>query len=98
MRERNWCQYNKELVERGSLTFLLDPKTLKDLNPKKQKKAGRPLEFSDQLIQILVMIKIHYRLTYRALEGFTKDLLEKLKKIGKMPTYSLTCKRAKTLK
>ncbi|MBS4168975.1 hypothetical protein PARA125_001626 [Parachlamydia sp. AcF125] len=29
MRERNWQQYNKQLIQRGSLTFLLDPKLLK---------------------------------------------------------------------
>ncbi len=26
MRKRNWREYNKRLVQRGSLTFLIDPK------------------------------------------------------------------------
>lgn len=95
MRKRNWREYNKKLVQRGSLTFLIDPKVMKTLAPKAQKKRkGRPLEFSDQLILLLLMIKIHYKMPYRMLEGFTRFFFEQFKKM-KVPTYSLTCKRAK---
>lgn len=93
MRARNWRQYNKSLVRRGSLSFLIDPKYLKQLKPKKRKGPGRPLAFSDQLILMLLMIKIHFKLPYRMLEGFTKYILTGIK----LPTYSLTCKRAITL-
>ena len=97
MRKRNWRQYNKSLVQRGSITFLIDPKVMKTLGVRPQKKKkGRPLEFSDQLILMLLMIKIHYKMPYRMLEGFTRFFFEKFTKI-KVPTYSLTCKRAKEL-
>ena len=44
MRKRNWREYNKKLVQRGSLTFLIDPKIMKTLEVKAQKKRkGRPL-------------------------------------------------------
>ncbi|MBI3236839.1 MAG: transposase, partial [Chlamydiales bacterium] len=61
---RNWCQYNKSLVQRRSLSFLM-----------------------------LLMIKIHFKLSYRMLEGFTKYILNGIK----LPIYSLTCKRAMNL-
>ena len=97
MRKRNWREYNKRLVQRGSLTFLIDPKIVKALEVKTQKrKKGRPLEFSDQLILLLLMIKIHYKMPYRMLEGFARFFFEQFKKM-KVPTYSLTCKRAKGL-
>lgn len=97
MRARNWRQYNKTLVQRGSLTFLIDPKIMKTLTPEiRKKRRGRPLEFSDQLILIILMIKIHYKMPYRMLEGFTRFFFEQMKKV-KVPTYSLTCKRAKEL-
>ena len=67
MRARNWPQYNKYLVQRGSLTFLIDPKVMKTLVPKDKKDRGRPLEFSNQFIEMLLMIKIHFRLPYRQL-------------------------------
>jgi hypothetical protein len=97
MRKRNWREYNKKLVQRGSLTFLIDPKVMKTLGPKAQKKRkGRPLEFSGELILLLLMIKIHYKMPYRMLEGFARFFFEQFKKM-KVPTYSLTCKRAKGL-
>jgi len=97
MRKRNWHQYNKNLVQRGSLTFLLDPKIMRTLTPKGKRRRGRPLAFSNQLIEMLLMIKIHYHLPYRALEGFTRFLFEQMKTLCRVPTYSLTCKRAKAL-
>lgn len=96
MRERNWKQYNKELVQRGSLTFLFDPKLLKQ--PKSKQKRGRPLEFSNPLITMLMMIKIHHRCSYRFLEGFMKSILFLSKQKAAIPTYSLICKRAASIK
>ncbi len=70
---------------------------MKTLAPKAQKKKkGRPLEFSDQLILMLLMIKIHYKMPYRMLEGFARFFFEQFKKM-KVPTYSLMYKRAKGL-
>lgn len=97
MRKRNWRQYNKSLVQRGSLTFLIDPKSMKKWVPKTKKKRGRPLEFSNQLIEMLLMIKIHYKMPYRMLEGFTRFWLKQMEGLAKVPTYTLTCKRAKQL-
>lgn len=97
MRTRNWRQYNKSLVERGSLTFLIDPKMLTLSAPKANKGPGRPMEFSDPCIAMLLMIKVHYKLPYRMLEGFARSVLEQMGRIAKVPTYSLICKRAKQL-
>lgn len=97
MRARNWRQYNKSLVQRGSLTFLIDPQSMRSMVPKVTKGRGRPLEFSDKFIEMLLMIKIHYKMPYRMLEGFTRSLFEQMRRLGKVPTYSLTCKRAKQL-
>ena len=97
MRKRNWRQYNKSLVQRGSLTFLIDPKIVKVSGRKGRRKRGRPQEFSDQLIQSLLMIKIHYKMPYRMLEGFSRYCFEEIQQIAKVPTYSLACKRVKKL-
>ena len=99
MRERNGSYYNKQLIQRGSLTFLIDPKIFKSLSaPTKQKQKGRPAEFSNSLILLLLMIKIHYRLPYKMLEGFAKSILPSWYKELKLPTYPLFCKRARLLK
>lgn len=98
MRERIWSQYNKELVQRGSLTFLIDPKLVKSLK-KKQKSpgAGRPIEFSSSLIELLMKVKVHFRMAYRFLEGFAKSFLPKFIPGIKIPSYSLICKRVAKL-
>jgi len=97
MRKRNWRKYNKHLVQQGSISFLIDPKIFKTFGKKNSsKRPGRHTEFSDALIQILLMIKIRFRLPYRALEGFAKDLFKN--KGRSIPTYSLICKRVSRLR
>src|SRR5579883_3533663 len=92
MRKRNWRQYNKHLVEQGSISFFIDPKVFKTTRKgHHRKQPGRPVCFSDSLIQMLLMIKIRFRLPYRALEGFVKSLF-KMRGV-QMPSYSLICKR-----
>src|SRR3989338_6642462 len=97
MRKRNWRQYNKHLVQQGSISFFIDPKFLKAIEKSsKSKKRGRPTQYSDPIIQMLLMLKIRYHLPYRALEGFAKSLLKNQEFL--IPTYSLICKRIATLK
>ena len=95
MRKRNWQEYNKQLIQRGSITFLID---LASFKCKKIKWFGRPQQFSDPLIMMLMMTKIHYHLTYRALQGFAESISKLGKKTFAVPTYSLICRRAKFLK
>jgi len=94
-RKRDWRQYNKALVHRGSLTFLIEPKILKKIScPPKYRGKGRPRMFSLEFIQILLMIKIHYRLTYRSLEGFARWAFSSMLPNIKVPHYTLPSKRA----
>ena len=93
MRKRNWHEYNRRLVERGSLTFLIDPKVFKTLNLGKSKSAGRPMIFSDKVIEILATVKVHFKLTYRALQGFADSFLQHLFLNHRAPNYTLVCKR-----
>ena len=92
MRKRNWSEYNKHLVKQGSISFLIDPKVFRNMKKMKaSKKRGRPLLYSLELIRMLFLIKIRFRLPYRALEGFAKDLFRNPGFL--IPTYSLICKR-----
>ncbi|MBS4168102.1 hypothetical protein PARA125_000734 [Parachlamydia sp. AcF125] len=91
MSERNWKQYNKQLIQRGSLTFLLEPKLLKP-TVKRQPTKGRPYEYSNVFVEILFMLKIQFKLAYRALQGFAQSFLAKLLPCNKIPSYTLICK------
>ncbi len=96
MRKRTWQEYNRDLVKRGSLTFFIDPEALLP-PPKTKKRRGRPRLFTHPLIQLLLILKIQYRMTYRTLEGFAKSMLPLLQQDLVLPTYSLICKRASEL-
>lgn len=89
MRKRN------QLVQRGSITFIVDPKIFK---VRKTKGMGRPRIFSDPLIMMLMMIKIQHRLAYRTLQGFAESLMTISKQSLSIPTYSAICKRARKSK
>ena len=97
MGNRNWKEYNKKLVKRGSITFLIDEDSFKNLTKGRKKSRGRPTEYSLNLIRIVLLCKIHYRLTYRAIEGFSKSLFPKFGCKLKLPTYTLLQKRARSI-
>lgn len=98
MQKRIWSKYNKELVQRGSVSFFIDDKTLKSLqNYKPKSTGGRPLAFPKALIELLICVKIQFSLSYRALEGFAKSVFQTIKKWFTIPTYSTVCKRVKEL-
>ena len=46
----NWKQYNKALINRGSLTFWVDEETIAEWKKNKQGKRGRPRRLSDLAI------------------------------------------------
>jgi len=97
MRKRNWAEYNKQLIQRGSLKLLIDPKLLKAGKTRKTHRRGRPLEYRSLVIEFLVFVKVHFKLAYRALQGFAKFFLTKFLPEKKVPHYSLICKRIKQL-
>ena len=93
MRKRNWSEYNRQLIERGSLTFLIDSKLLRVSKPSRAKVRGRPLVYGLDVIELLAFVKVHFRLAYRALQGFADSFLRRLLPGEKAPHYTLICKR-----
>jgi len=98
MQKRIWSEYNRKLVQRGSVTFMIHEKTVRQIqNFKPKSKNGRPQKYPDALIELLVVVKIRFNLGYRSLEGFAKSIFQELKRWFEIPDYSTICKRAKAL-
>ena len=93
--KRNWSQYNKSLINRGSLNIWIEEATQKEWF-KKCKRRGRP-SFSVHVIELGWVLKIVYRLSLRAMQGFLRSILALLKLELKTPNYTLFCKRAHEL-
>ena len=74
---RNWPEYDRALVNRGSLTVWFDEESIaKSWTPPRPKGRGRPGSYSDLAIQTCLTIKTLFRLPYRATEGLMKSLMK----------------------
>jgi hypothetical protein len=91
----NWKQYNKALINLGSLTFWIDEEAITEWQQNKQGKRGRPRRFSDLAITTALMVKCVFSMPLRALQGFL-DSVFKLANIPLVcPHYTCISRRAK---
>lgn len=99
-RVRNWKEYNKALINRGSITLWIDEKNIHRWyeKNKRRKERGHPRVYADVAIQTALTLKQVYRLTLRSCQGFLGSLIELLKLEIKAPCYSQLSRRQKTLK
>ena len=95
-RIRNWSQYNQSLVQRGSITLWIDDDVLVNWHPEAPaiRARGGQIQYSDQAIECVLMIKAVYRLPYRQSVGFTQSLIELMGADVRVPDYSTVCKRS----
>jgi len=95
---RNWSEYNKALVNRGSLTIWFDQNSIKNWNSQKRSaRRGRPTVYSDVAIQCCLTIKMVFHLPLRATQGLVSSLLELMRLPLVAPDYTLLCLRQKKL-
>ena len=97
MRKRNWKEYNRALVNRGSLTIWFSLDTLEKWNAEASAKRGRPKIYSDEAILCALMIKAVYKLPFRALRGLMLSMVALLGLSIKIPCYTRVCRRAAEL-
>jgi len=94
----NWEQYNKALVNRGSVTFWLDEEAISRWHCNEHHGGrGRGFEFSDTAIETALMIKGIFNLSLRATEGFINSAFKLMSVDLKSPDYISISKRTKTL-
>lgn len=97
-RIRNWNNYNKALVERGSINLWFDEESIKEWHKGVLTgEKGRPREYSDIAIQCGLTIKAIFKLTLRSTEGFIKSIISMLALKIKSPNYTTLCRRQKNL-
>ncbi|NJL94505.1 MAG: IS5 family transposase [Anaerolineae bacterium] len=98
-RVSNWSAYNKSLMQRGSLTIWIDEEVVANWHPpvEGKRKRGGQVQYSDQAIECLLMLKAVYGLPYRQTIGFAQSILNRLEADVRVPDYSLLCKRSKSI-
>lgn len=94
----NWSEYEKALVERGSITFWLSEDFEKIWCYAGEKQRGSQFDYSDKAIEIMLTLKEIFHLTNRSVEGFVRSLFRMMKVDLRVPDHSTLSKRSKTLK
>ena len=95
---RNWSQYNRDLINCGSLTLWISNEVINqwyDLS--KNLARGLSKIYSGLAIECAAQIKILYKLSLRALQGFLKSLFDMLDVKLKVPDYSTISRRMRFL-
>lgn len=97
-RIRNWPDYNKALIRRGSLTLWIDAHALDAwLNCNKAARRGRQRLYADAAILCALTLREVYHLPLRATEGLVRSLLRLLTLDLPAPDYSTLSRRARSL-
>jgi IS5 family transposase len=97
-RLRNWSQYNKALVRRGSLTLWVSEDMLQAWhNHTRTGKRGKPAAYTDTAILCMATLGEVYRLPLRASEGLTRSVVRLLGVELPVPDYTTLCRRRRGL-
>lgn len=97
-RIKNWPEYNKSLIQRGSINFWFSEDSIRKWkNTNHTGEKGRPVEYSDDAILCALLIRTVYHLPLRATEGLLLSLISLLDIPLKIPSYTQICRRAQLL-
>ncbi len=94
---RNWGDYNRALVQRGSLTIWFSPESIEKWLAGKEGKRGRPRVYSNDAILCALILKAVYHVPFRQLRGLLQSLIQLLGISLPIPCYTRMCRRAKDL-
>lgn len=94
----NWAEYNRSLVQRGSITIWVEEEAIKGWLAKKTSgKRGRPPVYSNAAILMLLILREVYRLPLRALQGMATSIFSLMGLTLPVPCYSQICRRSAKL-
>ena len=97
-RIRNWKNYNKALVNRGSLTLWIDEQTISAWkNFHRSGKRGAPRLYSDMAILSMITLMEVYHLPLRQTQGLMLSIVAMADLDLPVADYSTLCRRRKSL-
>jgi hypothetical protein len=97
-RVRNWAEYNKALVHRGSLTLWITPEVLSNWNEREHTGTpGRPKTYSDTAVEAALTLRAIYRLALRQTQGLMQSIVELLGVAADIMDYTTLSRRSRSL-
>ncbi len=97
-RVKNWAEYDKALVQRGSITIWLSDDFEKSWRYAGEKQCGSQYDYSTQAITIMLMMKNVFHLPNRGTEGFVSSIFAILGVKLPVPDHTTLSRRGKDLK
>src|SRR4030067_495516 len=96
-RIRNWPEYDRALVQRGSLTIWIDPEDKKRWEYNGPCQRGAQFSYSDTAIETMLTGREVFHLTNRQTEGWVRSALEALDVPLEVADHTTLSRRGKTL-
>ena len=97
-RIRNWREYNKALVERGSLTLWIDRRATNTwIDHSCPQRRGRRRTYTDAAILCALLLREVYHLPLRSTQGLVSSVLSLMQVRLPAMHYSTLSRRARTL-
>lgn len=97
-RIRNWRDYNKALISRGSLTLWIDSRSIdKWLDQDAPARRGRRRIYADIAIECGLLLREVYHLPLRSTQGLLRSVMRLLSLNLPTPDYSTLSRRARRL-
>jgi hypothetical protein len=96
-RVKNWSEYDKALVQRGSLTFWLSDDFDKTWRYVGEKQRGSQFDYSDQAMLVMLTVKEVFHLTNRGVEGLMRSIFQLININLPVPDHSTLSRRGKDL-
>ena len=93
-RVRNWREYNRALVRRGSITLWVDEQAVAAWrNEEMSGRRGRPRIYTDTAIECALIVKAVFHVSLRAAQGFLESVV-RLMGVGlPVPDYTTVSRR-----
>lgn len=97
-RVKNWSEYDKALVQRGSITFWISADFEKTWLYTGEKQRGSQFDYSEQAILVMLTVKEVFHLSNRGVEGFVHSIFRMMRINLPVPDHTTLSKRGKDLK
>ena len=96
-RIRNWAEYDRALIQRGSITIWLADDLEKKWQYAGEKQRGSQFKYSAEAITIMLTVKSVFHLPNRATEGFVRSVFAKEGLRLPVPDHTTLSRRGKDL-
>ena len=94
-RVSNSAEYDRALINRGSITFWVSPSAIRNWNATPSKKRGGQAKYSDLAIETALTLGLVFHLPLRQTEGFVTSVFELMGLHLGVPDHTTLSRRSK---